>query len=99
MRILFPFRKRICFPLVKMAKYVNRFEPDKEADAEAILWDKQDPALIYVISNKGKEIKIVTRVNYRLKGSPEPVNIIATAGKIQKSDLMDKRYEIIRGKL
>lgn len=73
--------------------------PDIVDNAEAVLWDTQDPAILYVVTDKDIKIKVVIRVNYRLKGSPEPVNIVATAGRVQRNDLMDKRYEIIRGKL
>lgn len=73
--------------------------PDIVTNAEAVLWDTQDPALLYVITDKDKKIKVVTRVNYRLKGAPEPVNIIATAGRVLRENLTGKRYELIRGEL
>lgn len=73
--------------------------PDIVANAEAILWDTQDPALLYVVTDRDRKIKVVTRVNYRLKGAPEPVNIVATAGRVLKENLTGGRYRLIRGKL
>jgi SPP1 gp7 family putative phage head morphogenesis protein len=73
--------------------------PDIVANSEAILWDTQDPALLYVVTDRDRKIKVVTRVNYRLKGASEPVNIIATAGRVLRENLTGGRYELIRGEL
>lgn len=73
--------------------------PDIVANAEAILWDTQDPALLYVVTDKDKKVKVVVQVNYRLKGEPEPVNIVATAGRVLRENLTGGRYKLIRGKL
>ncbi|NBJ15719.1 MAG: hypothetical protein FNP40_09140 [Dehalobacter sp. 4CP] len=64
-----------------------------------MLWDTIDPALLYVVTDKDRKIKIVTRVNYQLKGSKEPVNIIVSSGKVLKENLTIARYELIKGEL
>lgn len=63
----------------------------------AILWDEQDPALLYVFDADSKKGKIVVRVEYTLKG--DKVNLIKTAGKVEASDLRIKRYSVIKGRL
>ncbi|KWT81150.1 phage head morphogenesis protein [Candidatus Magnetominusculus xianensis] len=71
--------------------------PDYISGYEAVLWDKEDNALLYVVSSDDKKIKTVVRINYKLKGVPEPVNIVVTAGKVEVLKLKAGRYEIIKG--
>ncbi len=73
--------------------------PDVIAGYDAVLWDTEDPALVYVSAGRERDIKIVVRVNYRLKGEREPVNLLTTAGKVQRKNLTTKRYQLIRGEL
>lgn len=73
--------------------------PSYIAKYEAVLWDTRDPALLYVTSDKDKKIKLVVRVNYKLKGAQERVNLVVTTGKVNVSDLKVERYSLLDGNL
>lgn len=71
--------------------------PDIISKAETVIYDKQDPALIYVVnSDKNKVLKIVVKLNKNNKKTP--VNYIVTVSKIDAGDLKAKRYEVIKNK-
>ena len=72
--------------------------PEVISGYEAVLWDSQDPALLYVFSSGSMKGKIVVAVDYKLKGQGI-VNLIKTAGKTQNSDLRDRRYVVIKGRI
>ena len=80
---------------------------------EAILFDKDKKNILYVFSGTDdRKNKIVIEINYNLKKVTEKiqelyknfsgknVNIIITAGKVAKFNLLDNiRYELIKGKI
>lgn len=82
--------------------------PSILANRKAVLWDKVDPALLYVFDGPpgSKQTKFVVRVNYRLKvyeeGKRETIitNSVRTAGEVKRADLADtNRYEVVEGVL
>jgi len=76
---------------------------------KAILWDKRDPALVYVFDAPGDDrtAKVVIRVNYKTKaraadGNRHNVqtNSLRTGGLVQLQNLKEKEvYEVIDGEL
>jgi len=75
-----------------------RLIPEVISGYEAVLWDSQDPALLYVFSSGSMKGKIVVAVDYKLKGQGI-VNLVKTAGKAQTADLRDGRYVVIKGRI
>lgn len=81
--------------------------PQILAQPRAILFDSEDPALLYVFDPGGAEGagKIVVRVNYVVKANiggkrAKPVtNSVRTAGIATKGDLVARRYVVVSGKL
>lgn len=82
--------------------------PAELATAKAVLYDKRDPAVLYVFdSEKSRKAKVVIRVNYLTKGRAADgerhslqTNAVRTSGLVGINDLKDKKvYEIIEGKL
>lgn len=73
--------------------------PTMLAEPEAVLWDAQDPGLLYVVSMGDKKAKAVVRVNYKLKGQDDRVNMVATMGKVAPHNMREARYELLRGKV
>lgn len=79
--------------------------PDAIARPAAVLWDTQDPALIYVMRPaSGERVgKIVVRVDYATKtgaGGQRAVvktNSVRTAGSVAAGDLTTARYQIVEG--
>lgn len=76
------------------------------ANARAVLWDADDPALVYVLRLAGRDAKkAVVRVNWTTRVNTEAgreaitANAIRTAGRVQVGDLKAKRYEVIEGGL
>jgi len=76
------------------------------ANARAVLWDTDDPALVYVLRLVGRDAKkAVVRVNWTTRVNTEAgreaitANAIRTAGRVQVGDLKAKRYEVIEGGL
>ena len=76
------------------------------AQPEAVLFDTQDPALLYVFNpvDPGRDKgKVVIRVNYaqhhRVGTEKRRVttNAIRTAGYVARTDLAQSRYEVIEG--
>ncbi|GEA13746.1 Mu-like prophage FluMu F protein [Alteromonas sp. KUL49] len=78
--------------------------PDIVTNPDAVLWDKEDPALIYVrrLAN-GQYAKFVIRLNIKTKMNVakvrfnEALNAIKTAGIVKWEDLNAARYELITG--
>jgi hypothetical protein len=64
---------------------------------EVILYDSDDPALLYVISTDDKKLKSVVRINRPIKR--ERINWIATTSKVSTRDLKHSRYKIIKGEI
>jgi len=82
--------------------------PQSLANAEAVLWDTEDPALIYVFPDApGSQLaKVVIRVDYaqqtRDKQGREKLvrNAVRTAGLAEKGDLANSgRYQVLMGKI
>jgi Phage MuF-C-terminal domain len=71
--------------------------PTMLANPEAVLWDTQDPGLLYIVTLGEKKAKAVVRVNYRLKGQDERVNLVSTTGKVEAYNLRESRYQVLRG--
>ena len=77
------------------------------AQPEAVLFDTQDPALLYVFSPaeaRGGKGKVVIRVNYRDRLTftgqlPKTLrtNSVRTAGYVAQGDLTQRRYEVLEG--
>ncbi len=65
--------------------------PELITKAEMVLWDTQDPALLYVFASEDKKGKVVVRVNQRRKG--ETINRVVTTGRVKAEDLNNPRYE------
>lgn len=76
------------------------------ANAPAVLWDVQDPALVYVLRQGAADAdKAIVRVNWttrvRTAAGREAItaNAVRTAGKVTVGDLTSKRYRLIDGGL
>lgn len=67
--------------------------PQIIADPETVLWDTQDPALLYVFASDDRKGKIVVRVNQQRKG--KTVNRVVTTGRIDSRNINDPRYRRI----
>ena len=64
---------------------------------EQVLWDTEDPAVVYVWSVEDASAKAVIRVDYRVKseGTRFRTNLIKTLGLVQAANLAPPRYEAI----
>lgn len=80
-------------------------------EPEGVLYDNQDTALLYVFSplnRADKKGKVVIRVDARRKGRITgkgnirrrvTANVIRTTGYVEKGDLLQPRYELIKGEI
>jgi SPP1 gp7 family putative phage head morphogenesis protein len=92
-----------------LAADMIRSLPDHITSPHAILWDKRDPALVYVwdLPGNAKTGKLIVRVNYKMKGRGQDgkrhavvTNSIRTGGMVELSDLKASNvYEVIDGRL
>ena len=81
--------------------------PTELANAKAVLFDTEDPALIYVFDAQGtRKGKLVVRIDYyqRVRGADGKrrdirVNAARTAGVVQPENLRDQRYKLLDGEL
>jgi len=81
--------------------------PEIIAQPQAILFDIEDPALIYVFKTADANYlgKVVVRANYKInvRQNGERItrlsNSVRTAGIIEKPSLVAKRYELLQGNL
>lgn len=83
--------------------------PEHITAPHAILWDKRDPALVYVWDVPGDEKhgKLIVRVNYKTKGrGPDGkrhavvTNSVRTGGLVELQNLKEENvYEVIDGRL
>jgi SPP1 gp7 family putative phage head morphogenesis protein len=83
--------------------------PEHITQPRAVLWDKRDPALVYVFDIPGEQRdgKVVVRVNYRVKGQgPDgerrslQTNSVRTGGLVQVRNLADGNiYDLVEGEL
>lgn len=89
------------------ASIVRRL-PSQLAQARALLWDRRDPALLFVLDGAGETRagKIVVRVNFATKArigetkTAITANSARTAGLVQRDALADvNRYELVEGAL
>ena len=82
--------------------------PRVVAEPRAVLWDKRDPALLYVVDvpGEGRRGKVVVRVGFqekvRTKGGERVrmrTNAVRTGGLVDESNLADPgRYEVLMKK-
>jgi len=83
--------------------------PDELLNAKAVLFDKRNPALLFVFDNPGKERdgKLVVHVNYKTKFRTDQgerftrqSNAVVTTGQVPLVSLKNKSfYEVIEGDL
>jgi len=81
--------------------------PTELANAKAVLFDTEDPALIYVFDAQGnRKSKLVVRIDYyqRVRGTDGKrrdirVNAARTAGVVQPENLRDQKYKLLDGEL
>lgn len=83
--------------------------PSYLSSPKAILWDKRNPALLYVFDAPGdhRKGKLVVRINYRTRGRGNdekryhtPTNSVRTGGLVELHNLKEKEiYEILEGRL
>jgi SPP1 gp7 family putative phage head morphogenesis protein len=79
--------------------------PELLANPQAILYDQQDPALVYVLGSGDDANKVVVRTDYTVKVQADgkrgnvTSNAIRTAGKAGLLDLGSTRYQLISGSL
>tara|TARA_R110000796_G_scaffold11478_2_gene38155 strand:- start:65173 stop:66486 length:1314 start_codon:yes stop_codon:yes gene_type:complete len=81
--------------------------PTELANAKAVLFDTEDPALIYVFEAQGnRKGKLVVRIDYyqRVRGTDGKrrdirVNAARTAGVVQAENLRDQKYKLLDGEL
>ncbi len=83
--------------------------PNVIQTARAVLWDKRNPALLYVfdVPDQVRSGKIVIRVNYKTKGRSEDgqrnavlTNSLRSGGLVETRNLADKSiYDVIEGEL
>ncbi|WP_085616351.1 phage minor head protein [Thalassospira alkalitolerans] len=81
--------------------------PTELANAKAVLFDTEDPALIYVFDAQGnRKGKLVVRIDYyqRVRGTDGKrrdirVNAARTAGVVQPENLRDQKYKLLDGEL
>ena len=70
------------------------------ARPEAVLYDKKDGRLLYVLPAPGeRKIKVVVAPDYWDKKSRASVNSVRTAFAVARHVLTDGRYEIVRGEV
>jgi hypothetical protein len=92
-----------------LAADMIRSLPEHITQPSALLWDKRDPALVYVWDLPGddKHGKLIVRVNYKMKGrGPDGkrhavvTNSIRTGGVVKLKNLQEESvYELIDGRL
>lgn len=92
-----------------LAADMIRSLPEHITAPHAILWDKRDPALVYVwdLPGDAKTGKLIVRVNYKMKGrGPDGkrhavvTNSVKTGGLVDLPHLKDENvYEVIDGRL
>ncbi|MHC8441066.1 MAG: PBECR3 domain-containing polyvalent protein [Candidatus Eutrophobiaceae bacterium] len=75
--------------------------PNIIASPEAILYDKEDPALLYVFSSQEKKRKgkLVVRIDRRATIQKAVNNEVRTGGLINPGDLPLSRYDRIQGNI
>lgn len=64
---------------------------------EQVLWDTEDPAVVYVWSLAGEDAKAVVRVNRQVQSQRQKfqTNLIKTLGLVQEGNLAAPRYQPI----
>ncbi|MFA5161164.1 MAG: phage minor head protein [Elusimicrobiales bacterium] len=74
--------------------------PEFITNPEAVLLDETDGTLLFVRQEgKDKKLKLVVRVDYKLKGKETPVNYAVTSGRLAPADLKVARYKLLWGKI
>ena len=78
--------------------------PELMRNAKAVLWDKTDPALLYVFdAPENKSGKLVVRVNFRNKQTGEIGNALRTGELLTEEaiqgQIAGKHYQILEGKM
>lgn len=81
--------------------------PTELANATAVLFDTEDPALVYVFdTQESRKGKLVIRIDYyqrirdaQGKSHKVRVNAARTAGIVQPENLRDQRYKLLDGQI
>ncbi len=79
--------------------------PELLSNPTAVLWDTQDPALVYVFDTADGEGKALVRVDYEIKLNDGrerhsvKTNSIRSAGVVKEGDLPERRYTVLAGAL
>ncbi len=77
--------------------------PELLAAPQAVLWDLEDPALLYVfaVPQDGQVGKVVIRVNYQVRSRRETltVNTVRTGGLVPGTNLQTSRFKLLEGRL
>lgn len=74
--------------------------PSMIADREAVLYDTVNDNVLYVAASEEdvRKSKLVIEVNYALKKAGQ-VNLLITAGRVDKNNLREGRYIVISGEI
>lgn len=93
----------------RLPKEVVSSLPQALQDAPAVLWDREDPALLYVIdaADEERKGKLVVRINFATKGRAADgqrhsvqTNMVRTSGLVGLRNLRDRtRYDLLEGEL
>jgi hypothetical protein len=72
--------------------------PQMINDPEAVLWEADDQVLILVYpAEDGRKIKVVMRLDYKLKKQPQPLDVVINAFKVPKEALQNQGvYEVLQ---
>ena len=76
------------------------------AEPEAVLWDNEEPGLLFAFNASEKTGKVFLRVEFadQIKiasdeKQPLTTNAVRSAGYVEKRMLEMKRYQLVKGKL
>lgn len=72
--------------------------PEVIGDPQAVFWDNENPALLYItaIDRETQLGKAVVRVDYKVK-SGGPTNMIISGGQVQPFNLKEGKYDLLEG--
>ena len=72
--------------------------PRAISNPDAVLYDKQDGHLLYVLGWDDPKMKLAVTPDFQLKRPKSTLNAVRTAFKVSTQVLRDrKRYEVVRG--
>ncbi len=75
--------------------------PQMINDPEAVLWEADDQVLILVYpAEDGRKIKVVMRLDYKLKKQPQPLDVVINAFKVSAKALENTGYyDVLQGEV